>query len=300
MNQRFQQNYTHIIGWLFVAPFLIAFLVFAIYPLFYSLYLSLTDFSGFGKMNLVWFQNFKDLARDSIFKKAVFNTLYIWLTCFFFQVLIALVLSGIVTYSRIRGKQLWISLFFFPNLVSAAVMAMLFTVFFSKEVGVINVFLKDIGVINESIIFLGNKWRARAIISLIIWIQYYGVFVIYLSTAIRSISKDIYDSALVDGCSGWKAFSQITLPLLRPILYFIFITSVVGGMQIFEQPYLLTVRSGGPSNSTTTLMMYVYRQAFEYQRLGYAAAIAFCTLIIIIAGTSAVSLWNRHLKNKYI
>jgi len=121
-----------------------------------------------------------------------------------------------------------------------------------------------------------------------------------MSTTMNSIPVEIYESALVDGCKGRKAFTHITLPLMRPILFFIFVTSIVGGMQIFEQPYLLTGTTGAPANTTTTLMMYVYRTAFVYHRLGYSASVAMVTLVIILVLAGFVSIINAYLKRKYI
>lgn len=291
---------TNLFGWLFVLPFLGAFLVFAVYPLLFSVSLSFTEFGGIRDPIFIAFDNFRALMNDNVFKLSIFNTFWIWITCFVFQVVVAMVLAGLLTYGRVKGRQVWMSLFYFPNLVSSAVMALLFANLFNTDVGVINVFLRGADIINEPIAFMGNRWITRAIVSFIIFIQYFGVFVIYMSTTMNSIPTEIYESALVDGCKGWKAFTHITLPLMRPILFFIFVTSIVGGMQIFEQPYLLTDTTGAPANTTTTLMMYVYRTAFQYHRLGYSAAVAMITLLIILLLAGLVSILNAYLKRKYI
>lgn len=291
-------RYVEINGWLFVTPFIIIFLVFNVYPLFYSISLSMTDYKGFGDAIFIGMQNFRLLLNDAIFKRAIFNTLYIWIVCFIFQVIVALVLSAIITNSRIKGKRIWMALYFFPNLVSSAIIGMVFALLFSKDVGLVNNFLKSVGVMNESFPWLGGQWTARGLVSFIVFIQFYGVFIMYMTATMSNIPRELYDAGKVDGLSDTQCFFKITLPLMRPILYFIFVTSIVGGMQIFEQPFLLT--GGGPNNTTTTLMIYVYRQAFSYFNYGYAAAVGVYALVIVIIGVLIVTAFNRYYEKKYI
>jgi cellobiose transport system permease protein len=288
-------------GWLFTIPFLLVFIVFQVYPMLYSFYLSVFTYNGFSPPVFVGLANFKRLYfHDTLFLKAVLNTVYIWLVCFVFQLFFSFLIAPIFAYSRIKGVSFWRSIFYFPNLVSSTVMAFIFGSLFSRDTGVINTILKQFGLIENPIPFFGTAIIAQAIVSFIIWMQYFGVFIIYISSSIAAIPTEVFDAAKIDGCTPSQAYFRITLPLLRPLIYFILITSLAGGLQIFEQPYFISGGSGAPDNNLLSMVMYLYRMAFSMNQLGYGASVGISVFSLILLGTILLVRVNSHFKNKYI
>ncbi len=287
-------------GLIFVTPFLLVFLSFQIYPILYSFYLGFTEYSGFTNARFIGLGNFQKLFYDPVFKLAVFNTFYIWIVCFVFQLLSAFYFSGIFHYMKIKGLKIWHAIFYFPNLVSSAAIALIFLNLFSRDSGLINSLFVHLGYQGESISWMGNKWTARGIVSLMIWMQFFGVFILYISSAIAAIPSSLFESANIDGCTPFKAFLLITLPILRPIIFYILVTSLVGGLQIFEQPYLLTAGTGSPEDSLTTMIFYLYRKAFYANQMGYGASVGIILFFLILLGTGGINRANKFFKEKYI
>jgi multiple sugar transport system permease protein len=165
---------------------------------------------------------------------------------------------------------------------------------------VINAILSQFGLIDAPIPFFGTAVVAQAIVSFIIWMQYFGVFIIYVSSSIAAIPGELFESAEIDGCSPLQAYFRIALPLLRPVIYFILVTSLAGGLQIFEQPFFMSGGSGAPDNNLLTLVMYLYRMAFSLNQLGYAASIGVSIFGMILFGTTLLVRVNTHFREKYI
>lgn len=287
-------------GYFFIAPFFIVFTIFNLYPTFYTIYLAFQDVAGFNiEGSFVKFQNFISLLNNQLFLKSVGNTLILWTINFIPQILLALLLAYWFTNNRlrIRGQNIFKSIFYFPNIITAASVAVIFYALFSYPRGPINLILIETGVLQSPFDFFRNETFTRAIVSFIQFWMWYGQTTIVLIAGILSIDKSLYEAAVVDGATSWQSFRKITLPLLKPIMLYVLITSLVGGLQMFDIPLLLT--NGGPNNSVETLMTYIYKQAFQGGRnLSIASAASVYLLLLTIILSVVVFILLRDKKGK--
>ncbi|PXW90960.1 multiple sugar transport system permease protein [Streptohalobacillus salinus] len=271
-------------GYVFILPFFIVFATFTIYPIILTFYYSFTSYSGFGDAAFIGFDNYQRLLTDSYFWEAFYNTIYIWGINFGFQLGIALLLA--ILFSDIRLKMKGLSFFraafYLPNLITIASVALLFGILLGWHHGTINHILLDLGFISEPINWLNNPTTARWSVALIGAWMWFGHTFIILMAGISGISNDYFEAALIDGASRLQMFFKITLPLLKPIMLYVLITSLIGGLQIFDLPMLLTDGRGAPQGSLNTMVLYLYNQAFRVNNYGYAAAIAYGLFIITV------------------
>ncbi|MCA9873368.1 MAG: sugar ABC transporter permease [Anaerolineales bacterium] len=289
VNRRFRKNYY---GYLFIAPFVIGFLVFGLYPIFNTLYLSFTDTTLLSnEANFVGLSNFKRLFADNVFTNAVKNTWLLWILNFIPQIGIAMLLSVWFTSARLklRAVGIWRALFFLPNLLMPAAIAALFFSLFSFY-GPVNQFMVRTGLLPEAKQFLQDPMIARGLVIFIQWWMWFGATIIILMAGMTSISISLYESAMVDGASGLDMFWRITVPLLKPILIYVFVTSLVGGMQMFDIPYLLTDGRGSPSGSimTNNILMYL---KFSSTKGHIGAASAVGVLVFIMTSVCALGIF---------
>lgn len=276
-------------GYLFIAPFIIGFLLFGLYPVFNTFYLSFTDTTLLSSdVNLVGLKNFQRLFADDFFMKAVKNTWIIWIWNFIPQIGIALLLSVWFTSTRLRikGVGVWRALFFLPNLLMPASIAALFFSLFSFY-GPVNQAFVQLGILEEAMHFLQNITITRGIVVFIQWWMWFGQTIIIVMAGMTSIPISLYEAAMVDGASSTQMFTRITLPLLKPILVYIFVTSLVGGMQMFDIPFLLTDGRGAPSNSIMTNNILMYSKfASSKGHIGAASSVG----VLVFIMTSAAAL----------
>ncbi|KMK76954.1 carbohydrate ABC transporter permease [Alkalihalobacillus pseudalcaliphilus] len=271
-------------GYLFILPFFIIFIIFSIYPIILTFYYSFTNYSGMGAPDIIGLSNYARLLTDSYFVQAFYNTIYIWGINFFFQIVIALLLALLFSDIRLKLKGLGFfrAVFYLPNLITIASVALLFGILLGWHHGTINHLLLQLGLISEPINWLNNPTTARWSVALIGAWMWFGHTFIILMAGISGISKDYFESALIDGANRLQTFTKITLPLLKPILLYVLITSLIGGLQIFDLPMLITDGLGSPEGSLNTMVLYLYNQAFRYNNFGYAAAVAYGLFLITV------------------
>jgi len=283
-------------GYAFVAPFVIAFCVFNFWPTVNTFILSFTDLKGLrNDYNFVGFVNFARLIVDPYFWGALGNTFIIWGFNFIPQLGIALVLAIWLSDIRLNlaGKGLFRAVVYMPNLLTMASVALLFRSLFGFPVGPANQFLKMLGVqsinfvdgmeVREAINFFRSVPFTRGLVAFIQWWMWYGHTLIMLMAGITSIPVSLYESATVDGANSRQTAWFITLPLLRPMMLYILVTSMIGGMQMFDIPFLLTDRFGGPDNKIRTTVLYQYNVAFgSASDKSYGAAISIGIFIVTI------------------
>ncbi|MCX7951211.1 MAG: sugar ABC transporter permease [Clostridiales bacterium] len=280
-------------GYLFVSPFFIVFAIFGIYPILLSLYMSFTDFKGVGSpydANFVGLQQYARLLGDKYFLQAFVNTWKIWGVNIVLQLSIALILSVIFSDIRlkIKGMNFFRAVFYLPNLITVSSVALLFLFILDWQHGALNSMLLKYGLISKPINWLGQPATAQLSVSLIqTWLWFGHTFIIVFA-GIQGISKDYFEAAMIDGANRSQTFFKVTLPLLRPIMLYVVITSLIGGLQLFEIPFLMSQNGlGGPEGSLVTMVLYLFNQAFKYRNFGYAAAVAY-GLFIIILGFSMI------------
>ena len=284
-----KRSQTNNYGYYFITPFVIAFLIFGLYPVVNTIYLSFTDtILMSSKVHFIGLNNFTRLFSDNYFVRAVGNTWLIWLLNFIPQIGIAMLLSVWFTDQRlkIKGVGIWRTLFYLPNLLMPAAVASLFFALFSYY-GPVNQFMVRSGLLPQAMQFLQSEPVTRGMVIFIQWWMWFGQTIIILMAGMTSIPVPLYEAAMVDGASSFQMFRRITLPLLKPILVYVFVTSLVGGMQMFDIPYLLTDGKGSPNGSILTSTILMYSKFSSAQgNIGAAASVG----LLIFIMTSICSL----------
>lgn len=272
-------------GYLFVAPFVIIFLIFSVYPVVRTFYLSFNNYSGFGDPVPVGIANYTRVLKDKFFWKALGNTVRIWGVNIVLQLGLAFLLTIVfsdIKY-KIRGLSVFRALYYLPNLIAATSVAFLFKTLLDWRYGTLNQILMNVHIAGKPIDWLGQTTTAPYVISVIGTWMWFGNSFIMLMAGVQGISKDYFEAAAIDGAGRWKTFFKITLPLLRPILLYVTITSLIGGLQMFDLPFLMCGGTiGNPSGSTQTVVMYLYKFGFETNQVGFASAIAYALFAIIL------------------
>ena len=303
MKKKSIKNYNRA-GYLFVLPFVIVFLIFNVYPVLRTLYLSFTNakIAGVGKIQWVWFDNYIRVITDKFFWRALGNTLRIWGVNIILQLGLAFLLTIIfsdIKY-KIKGLGIFRVIYYLPNLIAATSVAFLFKTLLDWRYGTFNQIIyqafKFFGKSYNPIDWLGTAAHAGSTIAVISAWMWFGNSFIMLMAGVQGISRDYFEAAAIDGAGRWTVFGKITLPLLKPILLYVAITSLIGGLQMFDLPYLMADKASASYNSVQTAVMYLYKFGFETgtTQTGYASAIAYILFLIILT----VSVVQFKLFNK--
>jgi cellobiose transport system permease protein len=266
-----------------VAPFFVLFAVFGLYPLLMTAYMSLTDWNLIGDRSFVGLENYTALLRDEYFWNAVRNTLAIFLIATIPQMILALFLAQLLN-RPLRARTFWRMLIFVPNVTSLAAVAVVFGVFFRRDFGVVNYFLGFIGI--DPIAWRTEQWPSWIALATMIDWRWTGYNTLIFLAAMQAIPKDLYESAALDGAGRWRQFVSITLPGLRPTLFFVVIISTIGGWQLFTEPLIFNGGGGailgGARREFQTVAMYMYEKAFDNLQFGYGSAVAFALFFLIV------------------
>ena len=242
--------------------------------------------------------NFKAILSNASFKQSLRNTVVIWLMNFIPQITIALLLTAWFTShtNEIKGKGFFKVVFYMPNIITAATVAILFNALFSYPVGPVNDLLVSWGLRDEAYNFLIFKDPSVLIVAFIQFWIWYGNTMIVLISGVLGISPDIYEAAEIDGANGIQTFFFITIPNLKTVLLYTLITSLVGGLNMFDIPKLFL--NGGPDNATLTTSVFIYNQAFDGSYMYNRAAAASMIMFLIIAVCSALLFWLMRDKDE--
>lgn len=276
-------------GYCFIAPFFIVFLIFTLYPILYTLFLSFKSWDGLSEVKDAGFANYKRLLTDKTFYLSIWNTFRIWLVNFIPQMLTALILSALFTFNKIKGMKFFRAAFYLPNLITAASVGLLFNLLFNGDKSVANYILVRLGALGAPFAFFNSGAFTSGLVSYIQWWMWFGYTTVIIMAGITTIDSSIYDAAMVDGATKLQTYVRITLPLIRPTLIYMTITSIIGGMQLFDVPATLTNGTGDPRKSILTTSMYLYNQGFKNHNYGYASVIS-VGLFLIIAVLSIFAL----------
>ncbi|WP_027728699.1 carbohydrate ABC transporter permease [Treponema sp. C6A8] len=286
MNNSGTQKRLSVYGYLFTLPFLIVFLIFNLWPTIYTFLLSFGNLKGLkSDFQIIGFANFAKLFSDKYFWGAVGNTFIIWGLNFAPQLGLALLFAVWLTNTKLnlRGKNAFRALFYMPNLLTATSVAILYRSLFAYPVGPVNQLLLKFGLVTEAFNFFRSVPASRLIVAFIQWWMWCGQTLILLMAAITAISPSLYESAVIDGANEWQCTWKITVPMLRPMMFYLLITSMVGGMQMFDIPFLITGMHGEPDFKIRTTAVYMYNIAFQGRNdYSYAAAISIGMFIITI------------------
>ena len=270
-------------GYLFILPFFITYFIFSLIPMIDTVRYSFFEYyrSGIKEIgpNFIGLENYISLLQSDMVKYGE-NTLILWLIGFIPQIVIALILAAWFTDVRlkIRGKQFFKVVIYLPNLIMASAFALLFFTLFSTN-GPINSILMSIGITKSPIDFMGTVLGTRSLIGIMNFLMWFGNTTIMLMAAIMGISMDVFEASDLDGCNSIQRFFYITLPMIRPILAYTLITSIIGGLQMFDVPQILTNGQGNPDRTSMTLIMFL-NSHLKSKNYGMAGALSVYLFII--------------------
>ncbi|MDO5133619.1 MAG: sugar ABC transporter permease [Eubacteriales bacterium] len=274
-------------GYYFLIPFFSVFIIFQLIPLVTTIYNSF--FEHYFKNGLtevgptfVGLENFKTLFSSGDILQYFKNTMIMWVMGFVPQIVVSLVLAAWFSDSslRLKGRRVFQSVIYMPNLIMASAFAMLFFTLFA-DTGPINTMLLQIGFIREPYKFLSHVISARSLVAFMNFLMWFGNTTILLLAGMLGIDHSLYEAAKVDGATSRQIFFRITLPILRPILLYVVITSLIGGLQMFDVPQILTNGQGGPTRTTMTLIMYLNKHLYSKN---YGLGGALSVILFIITG----------------
>jgi len=273
-------------GWWFVAPALTLIVVFFLGPVIAAVGLSFTDFDLYALADWhaarwVGFRNYSRVLNEPLFWQALRNTLYFAVVGGPLTVAASLGAALLVNARAVRWKAAARTVFFAPFVTTLVAVAIVWRYLYHPKFGIINAMLSHVGI--HGIDWLGNPhWAMPAIILMATW-KNFGYNMLICIAGLQSIPRDLYEAAELDGATSWQRFLNITLPMLGPTLFFVAIVTMIGYLQLFTEPYVMT--RGGPLRATTSLVLYMYEEGFRWWRLGVAAAIAFLLFVLILLFT---------------
>ena len=275
------------IGLLFVSPWILGFLAFFLYPFFATLFYSFTNYTGIGHAHLIGFANYWALFHDSLFRTAVFNTFYYTAFELPLSTIVALGLALLLNMN-VRGRAIYRTIFYIPSIVPLVASCMIFVWIFNPTSGIVNSMLNGLHIPGPDW-FFSIAWSKPSFILLGLW----GLgqpMVIYLAS-LQGISKDMYEVACLEGAGPFQRLRYVTLPLISPIILFNVVLQLVLCVSYFTQAQVIESQDvGGPGTSTWFFVQYLYEQAFEFLKFGYASAMGF--FLFVITGLVTVLLFK--------
>lgn len=281
-------------GYIFLIPFIVVYLLFQFIPLvttvvnsFYENYRSGLNQIG---PNFIGFENYATILKNKDLWTYTQNTLIMWVMGFVPQILVSLLLGAWFSNPslRLKGQRFFKTVIYLPNLIMASAFAMLFFTLFSDS-GPVNSILTQLGILDTPYKFLSNVWSARTLVAFMNFLMWFGNTTILLMAGMMGVDTALFEAAEVDGATSSQVFFKITLPLLRPILVYVMITSLIGGLQMFDVPQILTSGTGDPMRSTMTLIMYLNKHLFSKN---YGMAGALSVLLFIVTGILSMIVYK--------
>ena len=290
---KFQRKYA---PYLFISPFFVLFAIFGIFPTVFSVYLSFQSWNpvrGLSSMEYIGLENYTYLLTDPWFWKSLYNTVWLALVSGIPQHLLAIPLAFALVSGVRRLRHPLTAAYFLPYITSTVAVAIVFGTIFGTQFGVLNQLVRYLSEAPLTAwMFAGIQaqlpvdWLGRApfikpaIAILVIW-KYFGFNVVLYSAGVSTIPRVYYEAAEVDGATTWQRFWHITLPLLRPMIFFAVTLTIIGNLQLFDEPFILTGGTGGPSQAGMTVAVYLYRTGFEWLYMGSAAAMSWVLFFLI-------------------
>lgn len=293
---RFQRKYAPFI---FVSPFFLLFLGFGLFPTVFSMFLSLQKWNpvqGLRSMEFVGFENYLLLFTDPWFWQALGNTVWLAVASGVPQHVIAIPLAFLIVSGFNSLRHPLTAAYFLPYITSTVAVAIVFQTLLGTQFGVVNQFIGWLAQWPATAwLFEGARlpvnWLGRfefikpAIAGLVVW-KYFGFNIVLYSAGLATIPREYYEAAAIDGAGPWQRFRFVTLPLLRPIMFFAVTLTIIGNLQLFDEPYIMVGSDGGTGRAGMTVAMYLYRLGFEWNDMGTAAAMSWVLFLVIGLGTA--------------
>ena len=281
-------------GYIFLIPFVAVFIIFQLVPMVTTVYRSFFENYRSGLKvigpNFVGLQNYVTLLTNGDMLKYFGNTIIMWLICFIPQIIFSLLFAAWFTDPslHIKGQRFFKTVIYLPNLIMASAFAMLFFTLFSDS-GPVNSILMQLGIISQPFRFLTHAWSARGLVGFMNFLMWFGNTTILLMAGMLGIDTSLFEAAEVDGATSKQIFWKITLPMLRPILVYVVITSLIGGLQLYDVPQILTSGTGDPARSTMTMIMYLNKHLYSKN---YGLAGALSVILLIITGILSILVYR--------
>lgn len=274
----------------FISPFYVLYGLFLVVPIGVGIYLSFTEWAGLGEPLWVGLANYTELAGDESFRIALVNTVLYVAFALLVVVPLALLIAQALNARGLRGRDLFRITYFMPVVLSPIIIALIFTLLYDQQFGLLNAALRGFfgwGGID----WLGDPtWAKVSVMILVLW-RWTGYLTIFFLAGLQGIPRDLYEAARIDGAGPVRIFRNVTVPMLRPVTAFVAVTVLVGTAQILDEPFLLT--KGGPGEATLPVALFIYREAFQRQHLGYASAAGVVMFVIVfVIGRTANSVFG--------
>ena len=279
-----------IAGYLFISPWIIGFLIFTAGAMIFSLGLTLFDTDLLTGATFVGLRNFAKLASDQLFVRSLEVTAYYVALAVPLQVLTALTIALILNNNRVVGMGIWRTLYYMPSIISGIAVSLLWLWILNPDYGLANYLLSLIGIQGPRWVY-SEQWAVPSFVMMGAWGA--GSNMLLYLAGLQGIPTQLYEAASIDGANAVRRFFSITIPMLSPTIFFNLVMTIIGCFQTFTQAFVMT--SGGPNNATLTMVLYLYRKAFEQLHFGYASAVAWVLFVIILGFTllffRSSSLW---------
>ena len=278
-----------LIGWSFILPNFIGFGLLTLIPIVVLFYMSFTNWNVFGKADWIGLANFERLIGDGSFRVSVVNTLYYSVLHIPLTIVVSLGLALLLN-NKLRGVAFFRTAAFFPYITSIVAIAVVWNLLFSPEYGPINEFLRFIGIQNPPGWLTSPEWAMPAVVIVGTW-RDMGYYMILFLAGLQTVPRELHEAARVDGANVWQRFVNVTLPCLRPTMFFVTVMLTINSFKIFD--LILVMTDGGPGQSTLVLSQFIYRKGFEESQFGYASAAAVALFFMCIIVTILQFLWNK-------
>jgi len=272
-----QQHTIKIIPYLMVSPYLVHLCLFVLFPVFFSLFLMFFRWNIISPMEYIGLQNFYKLFQDRLFFRSLGNTLVFLLIHIPLQILIALLLAELLN-QKIKFRSFLRASYFLPVIISGVVVTIVWWQLYGYDTGLLNRILVKLNLPKMG--WLISPGMAMPSIAIMATWKNVGLYVVLFLVGLQTVPGQYYEAAEIDGASHWQQFRYITLPAINPTIFMVVILSTIGGFSLFIEPYIMT--GGGPLNSTMSAVLYIYKQAFTYYHMGYAATLGFFFAVIIM------------------
>ena len=271
-----------LIGYAFVAAPMAVFILFFIYPMGYAVYISRYDWGILGPLGSLGWDNYSSLRHDTLFRRSIKNTLEYTAWVVPAQMTLGLLLAVVVN-QKIRARTFFRGAFYFPSLASSAAITAI-AIYLLNVDGLLNKVLGSVGLPSHTIWFYDPQTALPAITGLNAWTTS-GTMMLFYLAALQAIPTDVYEAAAIDGAGPWRTFWKVTFPLLKPGHFFVAVVSIIGAMKVFDQNYIVSKGTGGPSYSTYSVVLDIYNTAIKDSALGLAAAMGVVLFVVIFAFT---------------
>jgi multiple sugar transport system permease protein len=278
-----------LVGWSFILPNFIGFALLTLIPVIVLFYISFTSWNVFGAAQWIGLDNFERLVGDASFHTALLNTLY-YAAIHIPLTLVASLSLALLLNRKLRGVAFFRTVAFFPYITSIVAIAVVWNMLFSPEFGPINQLLRAVGVDNPPGWTTSSTWAMPAVILVSVWREM-GYYMLLLLAGLQTVPAQLYEAARMDGANAWQRFWNVTLPGLRPTMFFVTVMLTIGSFKIFD--LILVMTNGGPGQSTLVLSQYIYQKGFVENQFGYASSVAVVLFFICISVTIVQFLVNK-------